>query len=410
MAGTRGIARLRGEQFHNKIMRNNHFDSANKISETYLDIKFHNHREILEDTKIDVFVQANNKEVKGVSQIDVTADVGARSISTGVDVEGVVLTEKVQLRLTGSDTPIGDADSDVVYGRLEEAGGVFTLTFFSIENGAEQLYTFDKKAENIDYRFVIRTNLSVIPVDAIVKGGACFVEGATDARAYMNLVQLMKDIYGKGGTLDNDGNANLATSIVQQIADEDSARQNADKAIRDDFAATTGASLVGVVSDPNYTGLTVQTVLTDLAKRIKTVEHGSDKEVVDAHIRDVASKNGLFPKANFTSLKERLVEIENKTDIRTKELDDRILLLETEEEEEFYEAKGGETSYSLTKGMAKDKSVLVAINGQIQVPTINFECKRDASNRIIGIDFAPDVLKVTDGIPDLLYIRYKKSV
>jgi hypothetical protein len=312
MAGTRGIAGLRGEQIRAGSLRDYHFDVNHKIGEDKLDIQWSNHREILEDTKIDVFVQVNNKAVAGLSELDVTADVGGRPVSTGANVEGVVLSEKVQLRWSGSDSPVPDEDSDPVYGRLEENAGTFTLKFYSIVGGTEQPYTFGVGAGNIDFRFVVRTNLSVIPVDTLIKGGAGFVEGATDAKAYMNLIQLAKDIYGPGWSLDNDGNTNLATSIVQQLAE-----------------------LSGRVSD-----------------------------------------------------------------------------IEADDEEEVYEATGGETQYMLVNGAAKDKTVLLTINGSVQAPGINFEYIRNGSNQIVGFNFAPDTLKGAaenpDGKPDVLYVKYKK--
>ncbi len=362
MAGTRGIARFRGEQFNNKIMRDQHFDEANKISERYIAIDYAAHRDILEDTKIDVFVQVNDKAVAGLSQLVVSADVGAREVSTSSTTEGVVLSEKVWIRVTGTDSPIGDADSDVVYGRLEENTGVYTLKFYSIVNGAETSYTFAAGAKNIDYRFVIRTNLSVIPVDAVIKGGAGFVEGATDAKAYMNLIQIMKDLYGGSGTLDNDGNANLVTPMAQQVTNEVTARTNADAAIRNDLAAASagkGASLVGVITDPHYTGLTVQAVLLNLAGRLSGAEQGLGR-------------------------------------------------VEAEATREIYEAVGGETSYTLTKGAARQDTLFVYINGQLQAPAIHYENITDSNGDYTGINFAPDTLKVLEGIPDILDISYKK--
>ncbi|MWV43086.1 hypothetical protein GRF59_05535 [Paenibacillus sp. HJL G12] len=377
MAGTRGIARFRGEQFNNRIMRNHHFDENNKISETYLDIHYQNHREILEETKIDVFIQVNDKAVAGLSQLEVSSDVGNRPVATGNSVEGVVLSEKIQLRVTGTDRPIGDADADVVYGRLEEQAGKYVLKFYSIEGGSEQPYAFAVDAENIDYRFVVRTNLSVIPVDAIVKGGAGFVEGATDAKAYMNLIQLMKDVYGASGTLDNDGNANLATSIQEQIDKEIQERAASDQGIQDNFAAPSGAGLVGVITDSNYVGLTVQAVLSDLASRIKSANDSSDS---------------------------RMDMIEQKNT----DQDDRLYKLESADEEEVFEAVGGETEYLLTKGLAKDKTVRLAINGQLQTPGINFDYLKNGKGEITGFNFAPETLKVIDGVPDVVFVQYKK--
>ncbi|PWW43816.1 MULTISPECIES: hypothetical protein [Paenibacillus] len=377
MAGTRGLARFRGEQFNNNILRNNHFDASNKINESYISIDFKSHREILEDTKIDVFVQVNDVDVEGVSEIDISRDVGARPVATALNVEGVVLTEKVQVRLTGTDSPIGDADSDVVYGRLEENTGVYTLKFYSLVGGTEQPFTFDANAVNVDYRFAVRTNLSIVPVDAIIKGGSGFVEGATDAKAYMNLIQLMKDVYGGSGTLDNDGNANLATSIQGQITKEIQDRKGADDKTINDLKSTAGAGMVGVASDPNYTGLTVQTVLTNLAAKISQAN----------------STNG-----------DRMDGIEQKNT----EQDSRLTKLETQDEEEVFEAVGGETQYLLTKGQAKDKTMRLAINGQVQTPGINFEYIKNASSEITGFNFAPDTLKIVDGVPDVVFVQYKK--
>lgn len=419
MAGTRGIAGFRGEQLRGKIMRDYHFDENNKINENKVDIQWSNHREILEATKIDVRVQANNKPVAGLNKIDVTADVGARAVSTGTSIEGVVLEEKVLIRATGTDSPIGDTDSDVVYGKLvftaSPDGGVtpdkYELAFFSIVGGVETAYTFGAGAGNIDYQFVVRTNLSVIPVDAIIKGGAGFVEGATDAKAYMNLIQLMKDVYGASGTLDNDGNANLGTDIVTQIANEVQNRTDADQAIRDDLVSTAageGASLVGVVVDTNYTGITVQAVLSNLAQRLKAQETLNDGIAT----RDANTANDYFVAGDFGTAEGRINDLEAATDAALKAQDDRLVKLETEDEEEVYEATGGETSYTLVNGVAKPKTVLLFINGGAQAPGINFDYILDGQGRISGFNFAPDTLKGAadnpDGKPDVVFVKYKK--
>lgn len=448
MAGTRGLAKFKGSQLNSTIMRNRHFDESNKISENYIDIDFNSHREILEDTKIDVFSQVNNKNVAGLSEIDITDDLGGKVESTGNSVEGVVTGVPIELRVTGTeDSSFIDPDGDRVYGKVtavnnepvsvtgevlsgevdgvndsftfangnivdgsetiyidgneqtsgytvdyvngtlvfdtppssgesitadydhdQDGNGAFILKFYSEVDGAETPYTFSSDADNLDYRYILRTNMSIIPVDAIINGGAGFVEGATDANAYMNLNQLMKDLYGSGGTLDNDGNANLETSIIKQIADEIQARSEADQAIVDDLASNAdakGANLVGVEVDAegNYVGTTVQEVITELANKIAS----------------------------------------NQAD-----LNDRVTHLETKLEEEVYEATGEETSYTLVKGKAEDKSVLLFINGQLQAPGINFEYVTDVDGNITGFDFSPDTLDVVDGVPDVLFVKYNK--
>lgn len=376
MAGTRGIAMLRGRQLNNQIMRDRHFDAEHKINEKFIDIDFSAHREILENTKIDVFSQVNNKVIAGLNQLDITEVLVGKKVATA-ETEGVVTGERVDIRVSGTeDFPFIDSDGDRVYGRIEfEAspdGGVtsdaFKLNFFSIEDGVETRYTFADDAPNMDFRYILRTNMSVIPVDSIIKGGAGFVEGATDANAYMNLIQLMKDIYGNTGTLDNDGNANLTTSLVEQIADEINARTQADQDLLDNFASQAeqkGANLVGVEVDSNgnYVGTTVQEVLTELANKL-TEFYG-----------------------HFDS---KLTELDNEC------------------EEEVFESVGGENKYLLQNGKAKPKSVMLALNGQIQAPGINYEYLKDNEGNIIGFNFAPDVLEVIDGVPDVLFVQYRK--
>ncbi len=399
MAGTRGIATIRGEQIRAKSLRDSHFDENFKINENKIDIQWLNHKEILEATKVDVFIQINNKDVSNLSEIDLTADIGSRSIATDLQTEGVVLDQKVVIRKAGTeDTAILDADGDRVYGRLEydAVNNKFILKFYSMVGGTETAFTMPANT-SIDLKYVLRTNLSIIPVDAILNGGAGFVEGATDAKAYMNLQQLMKDLYGPSGTLDNDGNANLVKSVVQQIADEVTARQEADQAIRDDLAATTGAGMVGVITDPNYTGLNVQQVLSDLASRIKGIETGSSTEVVDTHTREANSANGYFVAKTVASLEERLVDIETVADAQFKDNATRLTKLETEDDRYAYEATGGETSVNLPSGKkAKPNTLFLSLNGALQAPGINYEEIKDVDQNIIGVNFAPQTLNVGD--------------
>lgn len=413
MAGTRGLGRFRGEQLNQKIMRDYHFDVNNKIAEDKINILWHNHREILEDTKVDVWVQKNNVNVDGLGSIEVTADLAGRPVANALDVEGVVLEVPVEIRVTGSDDfPYMDSQGNPVYGKLrfEEATSQYFLDFYTKIAGVETPFSFGagEPVEFIDYRYALRTNLSILPVDAIINGGAGFVEGATDASAYMNLIQLMKDVYGAAGTLDNDGNANLAMSLKDQIAKEVQDRADADQAIYDDLAATTGADLIGVITDPNYTGLTVQDVLADLAARTKYLEENGGAEVTATHTRDTNSANGYFQTETFTTLEDRLVDIETVVDTQVKDHEDRIVKLETEDEREVYEAVGGETGYNLQKGIAKPNTLFISLNGALQAPGINYDEVKDTDGNVTGITFAPETLKIVEGVPDVLFMWYKK--
>jgi hypothetical protein len=417
MAGTRGFAQFRGEQLNSKILRDYHFDSANKISEDKVNILWSNHREILTDTKIDVYVQKNNVNIPAsASSLDITADVLNATPTTDVTVEGTVVGSIVEMRKDGTaDFPFIDANGDRIYGKVRYDGTAskFYVDFYSVINGTETAYTF-ANAQVADYKYVTRTNLGVIPVDAITSGGGGLVADAVDAQAYMNLQQLMVDLYGAGGHLDNDGNANLATSVVDQIANEIQARTDADTAIRNDLASTAaskGASLIGVVADSNYTGVTVQAVLSNLASRLATVEGQTN----GLSTRDANTTNGYFTAGDFGTAEGRINNLEQTVDTNLKRIDDkdtaqdtRLTNLETEDEEEIYEATGGETSYTLVNGVAKDKTVFLFLNGQALAPGINFAYTRNGSNQINGFNFAPDTLKVTNGVPDVLLVKYKK--
>lgn len=424
MAGTRGLSQFKGKQLNDKIMRNRHFDSANKISENYIEIDWNSHRETLVDTKVDVFVQSNGHDVSGVNSLELASLAGS-PVAVDNNTEGVVLGERVELRQTGTeDFPFIDVDGDRVYGRVrhdetDPLNPKFVLDFFSMADDGtgtgtevETPYTFGT-GSSVDFRYIKRTNLSVIPVDALVNGGSGFVEGATDANAYMNLNQLMVDLYGASGTLDNDGNANLSTSIIKQIADEITARTEADQAILDNYASTEvgkGASLLGVVLDTegNYVASDVQGVLTELAERLAYQEANGGAEVEDARTRDLESANGYFKVGDFGTLENRLVDAETSTDTALHDFETRVTKLETEDEEEVYEAVGGETSYMLVNGVAKPKTVLMFINGQAQAPGINFDYIYDTNGQIAGFDFAPDVLEVHEGRPDVVFVKYKK--
>ncbi|GAA0376633.1 hypothetical protein [Bacillus horti] len=415
MAGTRGIAKLRGEQLNDKIIRNRHFDENQKIDEKYIALSWNEHKEILEDTKIDVWVQSNGHAVDGSDSIDVTNAISGRPVSTSIDTEGVVLGQKVELRKAGTDdTPKISSTGKKVYGRLRGGVGTdegnFYLDFYINGDAGEEAYIFSADAEDIDFRFIVRTNLAVLPVDALVSGGSGFVEGATDAKAYMNLLQLMKDLYGAAGSLNGDGNVTLTKSIIQQLEDEALERAEADQLIVSNLSDRNGSGLVGVVLDPNYSGVTVQQVVSELAERLNAQEELSNSDVVAARTRDEDTPNGFFEANQFDTLKDRLVDTENKMDATLKSHADRLLEIEVQDEREVYEAVGGESSYVLTNGVAKANTLFLSLNGQLQAPGLHYSEILDADGNITGVEFEPDLLEVHEEKPDVLLLWYKKVI
>lgn len=409
-APTRGLIGFRGEQIRGKSLRDSHFDVNNKINEDKIDIDWLAHTETLAAKKIDVFVQVNGKNASGLDTLDVTTDIGAVPVATSDTVEGVVLEQLVQLRVSGTDdTPIADADGDPVYGKLVFTAGTpdkYELKFYSKVGGVETAYVMPSNT-TVDFKYGLRTNLLNAPVNALVNGGLGFVEGATDAKAYLNIQQLVKDLYGAAGHTDNDGNGNLVDegygkSLYERIQNFISA-----------LAATTngkGASLIGVIADSNYTGATVQDVLADLADRLTYQEQNGGAEVEAARGRDAASPNGYFPQQNFTTLEQRLVNAENITDAQLKLQSDAINKINTEDTQEVYETSvGGETTYTFVKGLGKKDSVFLSYNGQVQPPGLSFTEILDAQDKVTGVQLGSALEVGADGTKDFIHVWYKKA-
>jgi hypothetical protein len=400
---TRGLRTIRAAQIAPTELRDSNFDSANPIDENKVAIQWANHTEILQNKKIDVFVQVNNKSIAGVSALDVSTDVGVRPVSTDGNTEGVVLPDKVIIRKNGTpDTPVADAQGNPVYGKLTESSGSYTLSFYSMVGSTETEYT-GGAGEAIDFKFAVRTNLFNIPVDALINSGSGFVEGATDAKAYNNILQLVKDVYGNSGHADNDGNANLTdegygASLYDRI-------QNFIAAL----AATTnnnGAHLIGVVPNAQYTGATVQDVLNNLAARIAA----NTAEITTARDRS-ASANGYFTADTFSSVDARLEDSEDKTDAALKSLSDRAAALESQEPDEVVveaDGSGTQTSFALPSP-AKVKSVRVYHNGIMQAPELNYDRILNGAGNCTSVTIPTALGIAKHGIPDSLYITYDKA-
>lgn len=98
-------------------------------------------------------------------------------------------------------------------------------------------------------------------------------------------------------------------------------------------SASEGASLIGVTSNGDYTGATVQAVLDDLSSRTSYLENNGGAEVTETHDRELASTNSYFAQkigvAAFGTLEDRLLDIETVVDTTAKDFEDRVTSLET---------------------------------------------------------------------------------
>lgn len=86
--------------------------------------------------------------------------------STGVSVQGVITTgnNKVMLKSTANDD-ILDGDN-VVYGRITESGGVYTLTYYTDVSGVET--AFSMPSQSISVWFGYRFTFEKYPADAAI--------------------------------------------------------------------------------------------------------------------------------------------------------------------------------------------------------------------------------------------------
>ena len=128
------------------------------------------------------FVRANNLTVATTTSSTVVTTAITTALTTAADGSsvplqisttngpGVVTTgagNRIELCNTTSKDKILAANGEEVYGRLTEAGAVYTLSYFTLSNtGVEAAYTFPAAAA-IDFEFTYRFELHQLPTDAI---------------------------------------------------------------------------------------------------------------------------------------------------------------------------------------------------------------------------------------------------
>lgn len=101
---------------------------------------------------------------------DVSTQLTGETPGGGVSAEGVITSapyNKVELREATTDTYIEDAGGQRVYGRITEAAGVWTLSYYTNEAGVETAHTLSSQDIKVYYLKVFTmANRPTIPVDA----------------------------------------------------------------------------------------------------------------------------------------------------------------------------------------------------------------------------------------------------
>lgn len=90
------------------------------------------------------------------------------AVSNGIDTMGFITSgaaNKVEIKDAGTEAAITDQAGNEVYGRLTEASGVYTLSYYSIVSGTETAYTLP--ATTIDAYFNYLFTFAKLPIDAL---------------------------------------------------------------------------------------------------------------------------------------------------------------------------------------------------------------------------------------------------
>lgn len=94
-------------------------------------------------------------------------------VSSGVEGLGVITTapsNRIEIWANATKDKINDGAGEEVYGRLTESGGVYTLTYYSLNSttGAETAYSFSSST-SIDFEFNYRFDFARFPTDAPIQ-------------------------------------------------------------------------------------------------------------------------------------------------------------------------------------------------------------------------------------------------
>lgn len=124
------------------------------------------------------YVRINAFTADGASDVATTAITTALStagrngasvplqVAASEDAIGVVATgnNRVEVYDAGTEAKLKDGNGNEIYGRLTQASGIYTLSYFSLAGGTETAYTgFSSKS--IDFEFPYRFDLARLPAD-----------------------------------------------------------------------------------------------------------------------------------------------------------------------------------------------------------------------------------------------------
>lgn len=137
----------------------------------------------------------------------------------GVGIVATAPTNRTRILTNGSEDAITDGSGEVVYGRITESSGVYTLSYFTLSNaGVENVYSFGS-ATAIDFTFNYRFDFHRLPTDALVSmlvRSLTQTSGSSSApAAYAELLSITAQ-----NTVANLTKTPVSTSTIQFIFNE----------------------------------------------------------------------------------------------------------------------------------------------------------------------------------------------
>ena len=213
-----------GKQVKNQTLRDNHLASDAAISESKLSIDWngHYHNALAQKMLVD-YVQVNAISViAGSAGIVIPHGAGAGKINqayaTTVNDYGVCSTYKVTLRDSATGEPLVDNGKEI-YGVLtfDGAQDQYNVSFATGDFASPVAVVMPAGCTAIDIQYMCRFNLDT--VGEAFAANVKFVDGMADVTDTQDLLQIIKDVFLPGYSLDHDGNGNNAKSVSQLLID-----------------------------------------------------------------------------------------------------------------------------------------------------------------------------------------------
>lgn len=207
-----------GRQIKPGVITDLHIANGAAISESKINIDWSARTTEIFGRKLLIdYVQVNGKVVpKSVASVAVT-EITANAADADDKKGAVVQTgkNKVILRQTGSGDPVISPDGTEVYGKLTNDGSGFALTFFYKDaGGSEKSFTFADQTA-VDFQFPQRFDFNTIAEN--FAANEKFVDGASDVSARLDLEQIIKDTFGTGYSLNQNGDAVRPMTLVEEL-------------------------------------------------------------------------------------------------------------------------------------------------------------------------------------------------